>query len=320
MRGERFMKIFFLALAVLIILFLVLLQYFTSSELRKFFGRTEYLEDPTRVTVYKDNEHYQAREPVSFLSGDNRLQGFIYGSENNKGLIVVAHGIGAGHESYIDEIIWFVGRDWRVFAYDATGSCESEGAGTRGLPQSALDLDHALSFIAEDPDLGTLPVYLFGHSWGGYAVTAVLNYDHDVTASASLAAYSEPMEMMETFVKGMEGVPTRIIYPFIWLDTYFRFGKNMNLSAYEGVNTSEIPVLIVHGKEDTLIPFNGAALIAKHDKITNPYVEFLPISRLGLSGHDSIFHAVETNKPLVHNVNEELMLKIESFFEEASDE
>ena len=46
-----------------------------------------------------------------------------------------------------------VDHGWRVLAYDATGSCESEGEGTVGLVQSALDLDAALTYVENNASL-----------------------------------------------------------------------------------------------------------------------------------------------------------------------
>ena len=79
----------------------------------------------------------------------------------------------------LPETMHFVDSGYSVLTYDATGTGASGGSGTRGLAQSALDLDAALT-RAEQEDL---PILLFGHSWGGYAAAAVLGGSHDVTAS-----------------------------------------------------------------------------------------------------------------------------------------
>ena len=84
-------------------------------------------------------------------------------------------------------------------------SGHSEGSGTRGLPQSALDLDAALDYIESDESLNSFPVFLMGHSWGGYAVTAVLNFDHEIAGSVSVAGYNDPMTMISEFADGMMG-------------------------------------------------------------------------------------------------------------------
>ena len=106
-----------------------------------------------------------------FESGDNRLTGYVYGQENNRGLVVFAHGIGSWHQDYMMQLMWLVDHGWRVFAYDATGCGESEGATQVSLSQSLDDLDAALAYTFSHLAHG-LPVLVAGHSWGGYAAAA----------------------------------------------------------------------------------------------------------------------------------------------------
>lgn len=334
-----------------LLLLLLVTQAVTHLLIKREFGRASYPEQATTAWTYEDYADDYPRERFSFMSGPNRLQGYIYGPENTRGLLVLAHGIGTGHEGYIDEIIWFVDRGWRVLSYDATGSCTSEGKGTRGLPQSALDLHAALTTIEADPTLSALPRVLLGHSWGGYAVTAVLNYDHEVQAVASLSAYSEPMEMMASQAKTLLGRFAPLVKPFMWLDSVLLFGRSAQLSAYEGVNTSGIPVFIAHGTADELIRYDGVALINKRDRIHNPLVRYLSLSAHEQNGHNTIFRDASAlpairrfnaqyeelalahdgemppdireafiamiDKPLVNRANEELMTTIEGFYREA---
>lgn len=289
-------KILITVLIIFIIVTLLVTQIVTHVMLRQNFSRGEY----GKYTSNYRYDHYEEDYPrtnVSFKSGDNTLQGYVYGGENDKGLVVLAHGIGGGHEGYINEIIWFVDRGWRVFAYDATGSCTSEGDGTMGLPQSALDLDSALTYIEQDSELSALPKCLVGHSWGGYAVTAVLNFEHDVKASASIAGYAYPMDMIMEFADGMMGGSSKALYPFIWLDCWSYFGENTNLSAVDGINKSNIPVLIIHGEEDQMIGYDRSSIISKQNEITDPNVEYYTISGK-YSGHNRIFHSDRANEYL----------------------
>lgn len=342
------LKIIIICLLVFIFITLIAAQIITHISLKENFSRGEYSQFTTNYR-YDHYEQDYPRKNVSFKSGDNLLQGYIYGCDNNKGLIVFSHGIGGGHEGYIGEIIWLVNNGWRVFAYDATGSCTSEGEGTNGLPQSALDLDCALNYIENDKELSELPKFLMGHSWGGYAVTAVLNFDHDVKASASISGYAYPMDMIMEFADGMMGSSSKAMYPFIWLDCYMNFGKYTNMSAIDGINKSDIPVLVIHGTEDTMIGYNRSSIISKKSEITNPNVRYYPIDGK-YCGHSNILHSDETNeyldkldseyekicdkykdgkvpddaesefyekadKELANQVNEELMTEINKFFE-----
>ena len=249
-----------------------------SVNMNKQFGRGDYT--PQQFTANYYYEHYENDYPrvnVSFTSGENTLQGYIYGAENDKALLVFAHGIGSGHENYMKSLLWFVDNGWRVFAYDATGSGHSEGAGTKGLPQSALDLDAALDYVEADPELSALPRFLMGHSWGGYAVTAVLNFGHEADGVASVSGYAEPVEMIYEFAKGVVGDFRPLIYPSILLYNKLLFGEYAGLSAVDGINSTDAPVLIIHGTEDETIGYEESAIMHKRELITDPNAEFLTL-------------------------------------------
>jgi len=211
------------------------------------------------------------------------LTGYIYGEENYKGLIVIAHSFGDGAEGYFNVIRYFVDKGWRVFAYDKTGSHNSEGHRTMGLPQSALDLDAALLFIAEQ-EWG-MPIMLFGHSWGGFAVTSVLNFGHEVNAVVSLAGYNTPMQVLHDTAKRVLGRAGTLAYPYLWAYQRFLFGRNAGLSAVDGINKSGVPVMIIHGTADWLIMYDSSAIIAHRGNITNPNVHFLTHDLEHNNGH-----------------------------------
>ena len=280
---------FVILLGAVLVLFAAALIV-THLIMRANFGRGEYKSYPVPEYLYN---HYQAAYPrrnVSFYSGKNRLQGYIFGEENTKGLVVFAHGINSGHESYIQEILWMVDRGWRVFAYDATGSCTSEGIGTTGLVQSALDLHAALTYVESDETLKDLPKCLMGHSWGGYAVAAGLYFDHKVKASASIAGYSDGIQMMMRFAGATMGKATALLRPFAYLEHIILFGKYAGLTAVDGINRSNVPVMLVHGTGDELVRYDITGIVAHKDEITNPNVIIYPMSDARQDGHTSIFH------------------------------
>lgn len=256
-----------------------------------FFPRSEKPEYNMYLT-YDDKTEY-IRNTVNFKSGDNLLTGYIYGSENDKGLIVIAHGLGGGAESYIQETAFFVDNGWRVFSYDCTGSYASEGDGTKGLAQSVLDLDAALTYIENNSSLNSLPVMLYGHSWGGFAVTAVLNYEHDVTSVVSVAGFNSPTEMLIEWAMNMLGFFTYFEYPFLWGYQTFLFGDAAGLTGTDGINKANIPVMIVHGKNDTVIKHDGAAIISHKDNIKNPNAIFYTYDEEYHDGHNNIFMSDE---------------------------
>ena len=290
-------------LIIMLAVFLFLLLGFgivfglTANEMKKIFSRGEYPDHSLSAYYwYEDYSTDYPREQVQFQSGEVTLTGFIYGMENTDKLLVFAHGIGAGHENYLNTLLWFVDQGWRVFAYDATGSGYSEGSGTRGLSQSALDLDSALTFAEQDARLKNLPKVLLGHSWGAYAAAAVLNFDHDVKASVSIAGYADPVEMLSERAEDMMGHTAAVcVHPFMWLYHKAIFGKYAGLDAVDGINHANIPVLLVHGVDDDTVSFARSSIIAHQSEITNPLLETCVI-RGAYAGHSNIFNSDESNR------------------------
>ncbi len=282
------------SLVVVFTVLVIVISVFTALQLKKNFGRGSYNTGPYSTVLFFN--HYQDdyfRRPVSFTSGKNTLEGWIYEAVNPKGTIVFAHGIGGGHENYISLILGMVDRGWQVFAYDATGSCASEGDGTVGLVQSALDLDKALTFAENDPELSGLPLFVMGHSWGGYASAAVLNFRHDVKAVVSMSGYYKATAQLFETSHAMFGGWAYLLQPFVAVANFFTFGRYAGLSAVDGINKSGIPVLVTHGTEDEMIGFDTSSIISQQKKITNPSVQYFVYDQEGRNRHSTFMNTEE---------------------------
>lgn len=256
------------------------------------FRRTE----PQAYTAslrYEDVADRYDREAVSFLSGGNRLRGHLYGTGNREGLVVISHGLGGGEESYLAEALTFVDHGYQVLCYSNTGCWDSEGKNCVGLSQSVLDLDAALTWTEGESRFDGLPVLLYGHSWGGYAVAAVLAFDHEVTASASVAGFNDPMTMIVEWGGRMMGPLIWAEYPFIWLNQRLTFGGVLDLTAADAINAVDTPVLILHGSGDSTVSCDHAGIIAARERITNPNVAYIVRSGAGQDGHNSLFHSLD---------------------------
>ena len=275
-------KVLLIVIPVLLLLIIIAAFVTTFILMKQEFSRGEYPDRRFSTSYWYDPDYIgdYSRENVQFQSGENTLQGYIYGMENETpdALIVFAHGIGSGHESYINQLIWFVDHNYRVFTYDATGSCTSEGDGTVGLVQSALDLDKALTYAESDDRLNGLPVLLLGHSWGGYAAASELHFDHDITATCSMSGYSDPNEMLGLGAEQIVGTFFFFFFtPCAWSYNLLTFGKNARLNAVDALNGTDTPALIVHGDHDTYVDYNRVSILSKQAQITNPNVRFLTV-------------------------------------------
>ncbi len=284
------MKIVSLSIVGLVLLFSIISFIIVMFIYNGQFPR--YDRHDSKVTAelrYEDIEDKYSRNLVNFKSEKNLLQGYVYGLNNKKGLVVVVHGLGGGADSYLPQIKYFVDQGWSVFAYDATGSFDSEGKTTKGFPQALIDLNSALTYIKSQEEFNNLPILLFGHSWGGYAVANILHYDFKIEAVVTVSGANSPMEMIIEQGRSMMGDFIKIQYPYLWLYQRILFGETASLKAVDAINKSDVPVLIIHGMEDESVSYEGSSIISKINKITNTKVKTILLNEHGHSGHNNIF-------------------------------
>lgn len=196
-------------------------------------------------------------EAVRFPSDQGQmLAGAVYSSTNGaepKGLIVFSHGIWSSHEDYLEQINYFAQKGYRVFGFDNTGTEKSEGSSIYGLAQSSIDLDYALRFVEGQEELKKLPLLLYGHSWGGYAVCSVLNQNHKVTAVISRSGFNKSQDMLLEFGRRMYGDAVVAITPYLSVYEWFKFGSIVDLTGTRALQTTSAKVLVVHSDDDDTI-------------------------------------------------------------------
>lgn len=294
---KKIIKITAIVLAAIVLLFAIIA--FTASKilLDDMFGRAEANDG----ILTADDIDIEKRE-IQFDSKGNTLRGYLWGDPDNQKLIIISHGLGGMSNNYYSEMIDFVKHGYLVMTFDNTGTAKSDGKGTTGLSQSAVDLHNALRFTENDETLKDLPVYLFGHSWGGHAVTAVLNYEHAIRAVVSVAGYNSNGGIMLEWMKtsmGMGGFAYPV-FPFAAFWSWTAAHGAYNYTGIKGINKSDVPVLIVQGGRDDIVWEDS--LYNHRDEITNEKTEYYFLAE---AGHNDIFRPEDTetdvNKALMEN-------------------
>lgn len=274
---------------------------YDKKELNTIYGEFDY----SRVA------HKLDRQLFNFYSGKIKLQGYFYPSEKSKGLVVVSHGMHAGADDYLPIIEYLVKNNYSVFTYDCKGTYNSDGDSTVGMITPLVDLDNALNFIKSDSYLSNQPLFLLGHSWGGYASTAVLSLHKNIKACAAIAPFNSGYTLI--YEKGEQYAgPLAGGIPKVFLDAYQKilFKNYTKYDAVKGINSTNIPVLIAHGDKDSVIDFNRQAVIAHRNKIRLENV-FYYVGKEENSGHNTIMHSKEAVK-----YQKEIATKLEVFKEE----
>ncbi len=209
------------------------------------------------LMLYVDDFEGLQRTRYEFASDKGqKLTGYLYGvGEGQRGIIVLAHGLGGGgHNSYMDCADYFARHGYFVFAYDVTGNDESEGEGVGGLPQGVIDLDYAITFVEESGNFPNLPIALFGHSWGGYSVCSVLTYHPEVKAVIACSGFNSSSGMFEAEGKKQAGDGIYLMLPFVKLHERIKYGDYASNTAMDGFSESDASVMIVHSSDDDVVP------------------------------------------------------------------
>lgn len=285
-------KAIIIALIILLgvfIVFSVVSMIVIHLNFKSMFGRSAVR--PSVYLRYEDIEEGYPRELLSFKSGNNTLQGYLYGENNQKGLVVISHGIGGGAVSYLAETLYFVDHGYSVFGFDNTGCHQSEGDGCNGMSQSLIDLDAALDFIESQERFAGLPVYLYGHSWGGYAVATVLGEGHNITAAASVSGYNSPDRIVFEWVRDNMGLGALAYLEAPYISLYHRivFGRYADKHAVDAINSCTTPILVIHGVNDDTVSYKTASIICQKNKIKNPNVMYMICAKKDHDDHNRLY-------------------------------
>ncbi len=272
-----------------------------------------------------------SKEEVSFASNEGQiLEGAFYSQASNQSpqaLVVWVHGMGVSHENYLAEIEMLTKENYLVFSYDNTGVDDSEGESLKGLSQSPIDLSFALSYLNETEKFADLPLILIGHSWGGFAVSAVsqLNPDMEIDGIVTLAGFWRNINVIEDIAKPYVGNAIKILAPYFTLFEKINFGEFSQLDGITGLSNSDAKVLIIHSKDDNVVTFDGNYEVYYEAFSDDERFEFIEYEDAGhkltinansyLRIHDIMHHQMEhdENSEEFLTMNEERLSLITDF-------
>ena len=278
---------------LILVLFLIVVPFGISIFLYNQFLGVRYETDECFLFSLSDFPELK-RNKYEFISNKGqKLVGYHYYSskDNIKGIIVFAHGFGGGgHNSYMDCANYFTKNGYYVFAFDATGNDESEGKCVGGLPQGVIDLDYAITFIEGQEEFKDLPVMLFGHSWGGYSVTNVLNYHPEIKAVVSLAGFNKSSDLIEAQGEKIVGVFSHILIPYINAYEKLKFGKYASNTAMNAFENSNTQIMVIHSLDDDTVPKKYGYDIYYEKYKNSPRFKFIEYED---KGHSSIYCSKE---------------------------
>jgi fermentation-respiration switch protein FrsA (DUF1100 family) len=236
----------------LILLFIVIGLQLSGCSRFLFFPQKQWVRTPEQLGIeYED---------VALTSADGtQLSAWwleAYGEV--KGTIVFFHGNAENISTHLGSVYWLPEKGYQVLILDYRGYGSSQGK--PGIPEIFEDISAALEWTLAEPRANDKPIFVLGQSLGasmsGYVVATRQDLNDGLTGVVLDAAFASYPQITRE-VASRHWLTWAFQYPASWT-----MPRKYNLIDYVD-QISPTPLLIIHGTQDTIIPFkNGEELFA----------------------------------------------------------
>jgi len=215
-------------------------------------GKMVFLADlPGRTLTASPRDIGLEFENVSLTTRDDeRLHGWYVPATGSKGVVVFFHGNAGNISHRLDSIEIFHQLKLDTLIIDYRGYGESSG---RASEQGTyLDAQAAWDYLVDERGIPANRIIVFGRSLGG-AIGAWLGTQHTPAAVIIESSFTSGVDM------------ARRLYPFLPV----RLITRLRYPVAEYASRLNCPVLVVHSRNDEIIPFAmGQSIYAavKHQK------------------------------------------------------
>ncbi len=166
-----------------------------------------------------------------------KLSGWFVPAERSRGVILFCHGNAGNISHRLESVQVFHRLGLSTFVFDYRGYGQSEGKPTE--QGTYLDAEAAWRHLVQKQQVDPTEIIIFGRSLGG-AIAAWLARDHPPKALIIESTFTSVRDI------GAE------LYPYLPVRLLSRFDYN----AMDYLRQVNCPVLIVHSRDDEIIPFS----------------------------------------------------------------
>lgn len=195
--------------------------------------------------------------------------------------VVAMHGWGGNAELMLPIAAPLQRGGINVLLCDARNHGGSDADTFSSLPRFAEDLGKAIDWLKQHHPQRASRIAVLGHSVGAGAAMFEASRNADISAVISIAGFAHPAEVNERYLRSLH-LPrplVRLVSRYVeWLIGY-RFDTIAPLNTVRHI---ACPILLVHGKDDRVVPVDDARRIVANGQ--DCAVELLEIDG---AGHDS---------------------------------
>ncbi|HEY8906568.1 MAG TPA: alpha/beta fold hydrolase, partial [Rhodoferax sp.] len=172
--------------------------------------------------------------------------------------VVVMHGWGANASFMQGCIAPLYAAGLAVLLLDARYHGRSDAELHTSLPRFADDIDAGLEWLRGQPLVDSQRLAVMGHSLGASAALLSATRCKDVRAVVSLSAFAHPHEVMLRYLASYR-IPYPVVGWHVLQHVQKVIGARFNaIAPLRSISRLACPVLLVHGREDDMVPLNDA--------------------------------------------------------------
>lgn len=172
--------------------------------------------------------------------------------------VVLMHGWGANASLMLPALMPLHEAGFAVLLIDARCHGASDGDRFTSLPRFAQDMEAGLDWLGTQPGVNPDQLTLMGHSVGAGAALLCAARRPQVRAVVSLSAFAHPQEIMRRWLARFH-IPYPVLGWYVMRHVQHVIGARFDdMAPLTSIARVTCPVLLVHGTEDDLVPFDDA--------------------------------------------------------------